>query len=67
MQRSLNAVVDGQPDSIYLIVVDIGADLGEGLDFINGQVFLERFYSVFDTANGQFGIANTPFTNATTN
>ena len=52
---------------MYLIVGSIGTPSGEGLDFINGQTFLERFYAVFDTANSRVGIANTPFTTATTN
>jgi cathepsin E len=48
-------------------VADLGSPSGEGLDFINGQTFLERFYSVFDTTNKRVGFATTPFTTATTN
>ena len=66
-QRALNTAIGGNANSIYLIVGDIGTRSGEGLDFINGQVFLERFYSVFDTTNSRVGFANTPFTNANTN
>ena len=40
---------------------------GEGFDFVNGQSFLERFYSVFDTANKRVGFATTSFTTAETN
>lgn len=47
MQRSLNTAIGGSASAIYLIVNDIGSNTGEGLDFIDGQVFLERFYSVF--------------------
>ncbi|KZV74839.1 aspartic peptidase A1 [Peniophora sp. CONT] len=65
--RSLNADIGGDPDGIFLIVGDLGTDSGEGLDFINGFAFLERFYSVFDTTNSRVGFATTPFTNATTN
>ncbi|VDB86599.1 unnamed protein product [Peniophora sp. CBMAI 1063] len=65
--RSLNADIGGDPDGIFLIVGDIGTNSGEGLDFINGFAFLERFYSVFDTTNSRVGFATTPFTNATTN
>ncbi|KZV80356.1 family A1 protease [Exidia glandulosa HHB12029] len=65
--RSLNTVLGGTSSGIYLVVVDLGSDSGEGLDFINGQAFLERFYSVYDTTNQRVGIANTPYTNATTN
>ncbi|KAF8528492.1 acid protease [Hysterangium stoloniferum] len=65
--RSLNTLIGGVSGSVYLIVGDLGTPSGEGLDFINGQTFLERFYSVFDTTNRRVGIATTPFTTATTN
>ncbi|KAG6893746.1 hypothetical protein C0992_008773, partial [Termitomyces sp. T32_za158] len=65
--RSLNTALGGSASSIYLIVADNGANTGSGLDFINGYAFLERFYTVFDTANNRIGFANTPFTTATTN
>jgi len=65
--RALNTAIGGETDAFYLIVGDIGSPSGEGLDFINGQAFLERFYSVFDTTNHRVGFANTPFTTAETN
>ena len=65
--RALNSVIGGKDDAIYLIVADIGTPSGQGLDFINGYAFLERFYTVYDTTNSRFGIATTPFTKATTN
>ncbi|TCD68311.1 hypothetical protein EIP91_011170 [Steccherinum ochraceum] len=65
--RNLNTAIGGNANSVYLIVGDIGTPSGEGLDFINGQTFLERFYSVFDTANRRVGLAQTSFTHATTN
>jgi cathepsin E len=65
--RSLNTVIGGTAGSIYLIVNDNHSNSGSGLDFINGQAFLERFYSVYDTANQRVGLATTPFTTATTN
>ena len=65
--RSLNSAIGGTSGSIYLIVADLGTDSGEGLDFINGQSWLERFYSVFDTGNQQVGIATTSFTESTSN
>ncbi|CAL1694550.1 unnamed protein product [Somion occarium] len=65
--RSLNTAIGGDSDSIYLIVGDLGTNSGEGLDFVNGLTFLERFYSVFDTANRRVGLATTSFTHATTN
>ncbi|KZT72870.1 family A1 protease [Daedalea quercina L-15889] len=65
--RSLNTAIGGSADDIYLVVGDIGSDSGEGLDFINGYAFLERFYSVFDTTNSQIGFAETQYTSATSN
>ncbi|KAG0700687.1 aspartic peptidase domain-containing protein [Suillus ampliporus] len=65
--RSLNTYIGGSSSSIYLIVNDIGLPSGEGSDFVNGQTFLERFYSVFDTTNSRIGFATTKYTNATTN
>ncbi|THG99711.1 hypothetical protein EW026_g2683 [Hermanssonia centrifuga] len=65
--RALNTAIGGDANSIYLIVGDLGSDSGEGLDFINGMSFLERFYTVFDSSNAQFGIATTSFTTATSN
>jgi len=65
--RNLNTEIGGTASSVYLIVNSIGTPTGEGLDFINGYAFLERFYSVFDTGNRRVGFAATPFTHATTN
>jgi cathepsin E len=65
--RSLNSQIGGTAGNIYLIVSDLKTNSGSGLDFINGQTFLERFYSVYDTANQRVGLATTPFTDATTN
>jgi len=69
--RSLNADIGGTANGIYLVAGDAGSlSNATGLidfEFINGYVFLERFYSVFDTTNNRVGFATTPFTNATTN
>jgi len=65
--RALNTQIGGSASSIYLIVASLGTPAGEGFDFVNGYAFLERFYSVYDTANRRVGFANTPFTTATTN
>jgi len=65
--RSLNSNIGGTAGSIYLIFHDSGENSGSGLDFIYGQCFLERFYTVYDTANARVGIATTPFTDATSN
>ncbi|KZT62876.1 acid protease [Calocera cornea HHB12733] len=65
--RDLNTLIGGEANSIYLVVASTGEDEGSGLDFINGYVFLERFYSVFDSTNNQVGFATTSYTDATTN
>ncbi|KAJ7767950.1 aspartic peptidase A1 [Mycena maculata] len=65
--RALNTAIGGRTNLIYLIVGNLGTPSGEGFDFVNGFVFLERFYSVFDTANKQVGFATTSFTDVTTN
>jgi len=65
--RAQNSTIGGEEGKIYLVVSDLGSPSGQGLDFINGFTFLQRFYSVFDTGNVQVGLATTPFTDATTN
>ncbi|EPS96549.1 hypothetical protein FOMPIDRAFT_60461 [Fomitopsis schrenkii] len=65
--RSLNSELGGDTSNIYLIASDLGSNSGQGLDFINGFGWLQRYYSVFDTTNAQVGIANTQYTNADTN
>ncbi|KAL7280027.1 hypothetical protein ACG7TL_006441 [Trametes sanguinea] len=65
--RSLNSVIGGEEGKIYLVAADLGSESGQGLDFINGFVFLQRFYSVYDTGNSQVGLATTQFTTAETN
>ncbi|EMD38104.1 hypothetical protein CERSUDRAFT_152732 [Gelatoporia subvermispora B] len=66
--RSLNTAIGGNANSIYLIVSEIGNPTsGTGLDFINGMVWLERFYFVYDVGADEVGFATTPFTDATTN
>ncbi|KAG2368815.1 hypothetical protein BDR07DRAFT_1477728 [Suillus spraguei] len=65
--RSLNSQIGGTSGLMYLVINDIGTPSGQGLDFINGYTFLQRFYSVFDTANSRVGFAKTSFTDAITN
>jgi len=65
--RSLNSTIGGVPGKIYLVVADMGSQSGSGLDFIDGFVFLQRFYSVYDTTNSRVGLATTQLTQATTN
>lgn len=57
-----NKDIGGSSDYYYGIVSDLGAPSGQGLDFICGYSFLERFYSVYDTANQRVGLADTLFT-----
>jgi len=64
--RSLNVDIGGVPGANYLVVNSLGGD-EVGFEFINGQTFLERFYSVFDTTNNRVGFATSPNTNAKTN
>ncbi|EKM50006.1 uncharacterized protein PHACADRAFT_200857 [Phanerochaete carnosa HHB-10118-sp] len=66
--RGLNAAINGVANMIYLVIGDSGSGSGsEGLSFLNGQVFLERFFLAFDAENSRVGLATTRFTNATTN
>ncbi|KAH8984468.1 acid protease [Lactarius akahatsu] len=65
--RILNTEIGGTQDKIYLIVSDLGNPSGQGLDFINGFTFLQRFYSVYDVSNSRVGLATTHSTNAETN
>ncbi|KAG2033105.1 aspartic peptidase domain-containing protein [Suillus americanus] len=65
--RALNTYIGGSTSYIYLVVNSIGTHSGEGLDFINGYTFIERFYTVLDTTNSQVGFATTAYTDATTN
>ena len=66
--RSLNTYIGGSSNSIYLIVAELLiTPPGGGLDFINGQVFLERFYSVYDSSDGSVSLATTRYTTAKTN
>ncbi|KAJ8475028.1 hypothetical protein ONZ45_g15748 [Pleurotus djamor] len=65
--RALNTAIGGTASNIYLIVADLGSSSGSGLDFINGYTFLERYYTVYDTANRRVGFATTPNTFSTQN
>jgi len=64
--RALNDILGGEKDHIYLVMQDIGQNI-PGLEFIAGMVFLERFYSVYDTENHRLGLAPTQYTKAETN
>jgi hypothetical protein len=49
----------GQTGVQYGVVANLGADSGEGLDFILGQKFMEVFYAVFDADDNRVGFAYT--------
>jgi cathepsin E len=53
--RHLNTEIGGRNGDIYLTIADLGTNSGQGMDFILGVPFFERFYVVFDTANQQVG------------
>ncbi|EJU03730.1 aspartic proteinase precursor [Dacryopinax primogenitus] len=59
LDQSLNEQFGGTRNAYYSIVSDLGSESGQGLDFINGYFFLERFYSVYDTTNRRVGFATT--------
>ncbi|KAG2355950.1 aspartic peptidase A1 [Suillus spraguei] len=65
--RSLNERIGGGADDIYLVVKDLGTAIGEGLDFINGYVFFQRFYIVFDSGKHRVGFGRTLFTSVISN
>ncbi|KAJ7758098.1 acid protease [Mycena maculata] len=65
--RSMNSTLGAKNDQICLVFADMGGMANDGLCFINGFAFLQRFYSVYDTTNSQVGYATTKYTTATTN
>ncbi|KAF8625961.1 hypothetical protein AX17_006686 [Amanita inopinata Kibby_2008] len=65
--RALDNMLGGEDGKIYLVTADLGSNSGSGLDSIDGFVFLQRLYSVYDTTNSRVGLATTQFTNATSN
>ncbi|KAG2065949.1 acid protease [Suillus decipiens] len=65
--RSLNERIEGGANDIFLIVKSLTRPTGAGYDFVNGYVFLQRFYTVFDSSRHQVGLARNMFTDAITN
>ena len=59
--------IGGDPNIVYLIIANLGTEVNSGMAFINGFTWLERFYTVLDTANDRIGFAETPFTFSTPN
>ncbi|KAG0704564.1 acid protease [Suillus ampliporus] len=54
-----NAAWGGETDVQYGVVSNLGANSGEGFDFIIGQKFMEKYYAVFDTDSKRVGFAYT--------
>ncbi|KAG2066060.1 aspartic peptidase A1 [Suillus decipiens] len=65
--RSLNHKIDGGDNDIFLVVKSLTTPTGAGFNFVNGYVFLQRFYTVFDSGKRRVGFAPTLFTEASTN
>ena len=62
--RTLNQLIGGEKDLIYLIVSDLGPETSQETGFIAGMTFLQRFYVVFDSCENRVGLANTQFTDS---
>ena len=60
-------MLGGDSDSIYLVASDLGSNSGQGLDFINGYSWIERFYVAYDVTDSQVGFATTEYTTSTSN
>jgi len=65
--RSLNYAIGGTDDRVYLIIGQSERLEQQGLGFVNGQTFLERFFHIFNGDERVFGIATTEYTYAETN
>ncbi|THH03780.1 hypothetical protein EW145_g6009 [Phellinidium pouzarii] len=64
---AMNAQLGGEEGTIYLTTADNGMPSRQGLDFINGFVWLQCFYTVFDMMNQQVGVTTMSFTDVETN
>ncbi|KAG0704600.1 acid protease [Suillus ampliporus] len=60
-----NTAWGGQAGVQYGVIINMGANSGEGLDFIIGQKFMEKYYAVFDTDDNRVGFAYTDHTFST--
>ncbi|KAG2064501.1 aspartic peptidase A1 [Suillus decipiens] len=66
--RSLNHKISGGDNDIFLVVKSLTTPTGgAGYSFVNGYVFLQRFYTVFDGKGRRVGFAQTEYTQASTN
>ncbi|KAG2355239.1 family A1 protease [Suillus spraguei] len=57
----------GGDNDIFLIVKGLASPTGSGLDFVNGYVFLQRFYVAFDSIGRRVGFGRTQFTSNDSN
>ncbi|KAJ3555657.1 hypothetical protein NM688_g2452 [Phlebia brevispora] len=68
LPRSMNVDLGIDPSLCVLIALSTYSPSGTtGIDFVDGQVFMERFYTVYNSANSSVGFANTPLTRAIIN
>ncbi|KAG2069413.1 aspartic peptidase A1 [Suillus decipiens] len=65
--RSLNHKISGGDNDIFLVVKSLSTPTGTGVSFVNGYVFLQRFYTVFDSERHRIGFAQTEYTRVSTN
>jgi len=67
--RALNTAIGGDANATYLVITDLkaGASAGDGLAFVLGYPFLERFYTHLDDDKKRIGFAPTAYTYAATN
>ncbi|KAG2070101.1 acid protease [Suillus decipiens] len=66
--RSLNYNINGGDNDIFLIVKALATPTGAGNDFVNGYVFIQRYYTIFDGRSPRrVGFVKTAFTDADTN
>ncbi|KAG2358899.1 aspartic peptidase domain-containing protein [Suillus spraguei] len=65
--RSLNHIVFGNHNDVFLVVKSLLTPSGTRCNFVMGQVFLQRFYTVFDADKSRIGFAQTSYTDAMTN
>ncbi|KAG2064262.1 aspartic peptidase A1 [Suillus decipiens] len=65
--RSLNNKINGGDNDIFLVVKSLPTHSGVGFDFINGYVFLQRYYVILDGYQRRVGFAQTRFTRVNNN
>lgn len=49
----------GDASKRYGVLANLGSNSGGGFDFVLGQKFLERYYSIYDADNNRIGLAST--------